>query len=38
MLMAVPFGAMASAEPSESLQIELDVTPLDRPWLTDGQC
>ena len=36
MLMAVPFGAMASAEPSESLQVELDVTPLDRPWLTDG--
>ncbi|GIS27470.1 MAG: hypothetical protein CM15mP128_2290 [Methanobacteriota archaeon] len=28
MLMAVPFGAMASAEPSESLQVELDVTPL----------
>ena len=37
MLMAVPFGAMASAEASESLQVELDVTPLDRPWLTDGQ-
>ena len=37
MLMAMPFGAMAAAEPSESLQIELDVTPLDRPWLTDGQ-
>mgnify|MGYP001984228769 FL=1 len=36
MLMAMPFGAMASAEPSESLQVELDVTPLDRPWLTDG--
>ena len=24
-------------EASESLQVELDVTPLDRPWLTDGR-
>ncbi|MGB0152041.1 MAG: hypothetical protein ACPF92_06940 [Candidatus Poseidoniaceae archaeon] len=37
MLMAVPFGGMASAETGERLQVELDVTPLDRPWLTDGQ-
>lgn len=37
MLMAMPFGAMASAEEAEGLRVELDVTPLDRPWLTDGQ-
>ena len=36
LLVAMPFGAMASAEAGEGLRVELDVTPLDRPWLTDG--
>ena len=36
MLIAMPFGGMASAEGESGLEVELDVTPLDRPWLTDG--
>jgi predicted transcriptional regulator len=37
MLLAMPFGTMASAEATEGLRVDVDATPLDRPWLTDGQ-
>ena len=36
MLIAMPFAGMASAEEDDGLRVALDVNPLDRPWLTDG--
>ncbi len=36
MLVAMPFAGTVSAEEDDGLRVALDVNPLDRPWLTDG--